>query len=73
MVVAVVSLMFGVFVLIRAIVVGNSIPGWASVVVLLSFFNGISILILAMLGEYTIRILNQVSSERAYLIREVVR
>lgn len=66
------SFVFGMVVFLRSIIQGTSLPGWASTVVLLAFFNGISILILGMLGEYTVRVLNQVSSEQPYLIRETV-
>jgi glycosyltransferase involved in cell wall biosynthesis len=71
-VVALLSFVFGVFVLLRALFGGVSIPGWASVVVLLSFFNGLSILILGMLGEYTVRILNEQNTREPYMVRDTV-
>ncbi len=48
-------------------------PGWASLVVLLSFFNGMTLLLMSMLGEYIIRLLNQVSSTRSYYVKEIVK
>jgi glycosyltransferase involved in cell wall biosynthesis len=71
-VVALLSFIFGVFVLLRALFGGVSIPGWASVVVLLSFFNGLSILILGMLGEYTVRILNEQNTQEPYMVRHTI-
>jgi hypothetical protein len=56
----------------RAIFIGTSVPGWATVVVLLFFFNGVTILILSMLGEYTVRLLNQTGYTQGYHIKEVI-
>jgi glycosyltransferase involved in cell wall biosynthesis len=67
------SFVLGTFYLSRALLVGTTVPGWATVVVLLSFFNGLALLCLALLGEYTVRILNQVSGQSAFYVREIVR
>ncbi len=67
-----VAFIYGSFVLLRSIFLGTTFPGWASVIVLLAFFNGISLLILSMLGEYTVRVLNERSAEKPYVIREFV-
>lgn len=72
MAVAGLSFVLGVFYLARAIVVGISVPGWATLIVLLSFLNGLILLMLGMLGEYLVRLLNQVSSPQIYYIREML-
>lgn len=73
MIIALFSFVLGVYYLIRAVFVGTSVPGWATLVVLLSFFNGVSLLMLSMLGEYIIRLLNQVSSTKSYYVKEIVQ
>ncbi len=72
-VIAALSFLLGLYFLIKAIFIGTNVPGWASVVVLLAFFNGITILILSMLGEYTVRLLHQTSQAQSYHIKEIVR
>ncbi|MFC1976440.1 glycosyltransferase family 2 protein [Chloroflexota bacterium] len=67
------SFLLGLYFLGKAIFIGTSVPGWASVVVLLAFFNGITILILSMLGEYTVRLLHQTSQAQSYHIKETIR
>jgi hypothetical protein len=57
----------------KAIFVGVDVPGWTTVVVLLSFFNGIALLILSMLGEYVVRSLTQTSQKEIYHIKEIIR
>jgi len=66
------SFLLGLYYLARAVFVGTSVPGWATTVVLLSFFNGMTLLILSMLGEYTMRLLNQVSYVEYYEIKEII-
>ncbi len=70
--VAVISLGLGLYYLMRALLVGSSVPGWSTVVVLLAFFNGVSLLVLSMLGEYTVRMLNQMSQSAGYAIRDTI-
>jgi len=71
-IIAVVSFLIGFYYLSKAIIVGFSVPGWATVVVLLSFFNGLIIFMLSMLGEYTVRLLTQFSHTENYHIKEVI-
>lgn len=66
------SFVLGVFYLARAIIVGISVPGWATLIVLLSFLNGLILLMLGMLGEYIVRLLSQVSSPQMYYIQEMI-
>ena len=70
---AALSFMIGIFYLLKAFFVGTSVPGWATVVVLLSFFNGMMLLVLGMLGEYLVRLINQGSHAEPYHIKEIVR
>lgn len=66
------SFFLGIFYFGRAVFVGTSVPGWATTIILLSFFNGMTLLILSMLGEYTMRLLNQMSYLSAYEIKEII-
>jgi glycosyltransferase involved in cell wall biosynthesis len=71
-VVTLVALLLGSFYLVRGLVYGSEVPGWTTLVVLLAFFNGVLTLMLSMLGEYTVRLLNQVTSSEGYQVREIV-
>ena len=44
-------------------------PGWTSTIVLLSVFNGFTIGMLSMLGEYLVRTLNAVSATEIYHVK----
>lgn len=67
------SFLLGGFYLCRGLIYSISVPGWTTLVVLISFFNGITLLMLGMLGEYLIRLINQLSWSVPYHVREVVQ
>lgn len=71
--VAVGSLALSAYFLVRALLYGTAVVGWASTAVMLSFFNGISLLMLGMLGEYVHRILSQLSHLEQYHVIEALR
>lgn len=71
-VIALISCGIGVVYLVLGLFGAQQVEGWTTLVVLLSFLNGLVILMLSMLGEYTVRILSQVSQREAYHVRGVV-
>lgn len=70
--VAVFAFLLGGYYLLLATFYGVGVPGWASMVVLLSFFSGVNIIIVSMLGEYLIRLVKQVSEPDIYHIKEII-
>ena len=69
---SVLSFVLGAFYLIRGIMHETAVPGWTTLVVLLSAFNGFIIAMLSMLGEYVVRTLNAVSVQQTYHVIERV-
>ncbi|UPK74311.1 glycosyltransferase family 2 protein [Nocardioidaceae bacterium SCSIO 66511] len=65
-VIAVLSFVLGATYLVRAMIGTQAVPGWTTLVVLLAFFNGVTIALLSMLGEYVVRTLNTVSTMQHY-------
>jgi hypothetical protein len=64
------SFFMGLYFILKKILVGIPVPGWTSVVFLLSFFNGLILIILSIMGEYLSRIINEVSNKQQFVIRE---
>ena len=71
-IVSILSMLLGVGYIVSNLVAGTNVQGWTTIVVLLSFFNGISLLVISMIGEYLVRLLNQSSSSESFHIKEVV-
>ncbi|MDH5721464.1 MAG: glycosyltransferase family 2 protein [Spirochaetia bacterium] len=71
-IIAFLSFAVSVFFIVRSFFTQAKVPGWTSIVVILSFFQGVSILILGMLGEYIGRLVMQQSKGKAYHIKDSV-
>ena len=67
-----VSFALGGFYLILGLRSEVGVPGWTTLVVLVSVFNGFVIAMLSMLGEYVVRTLNAVSVEQSFHVIERV-
>jgi len=66
------SLLLGGFLVVRALVTNGGVPGWTSIMVLISLFAGFVIALLSMIGEYVVRTLNTVSTEESFhVVRQV--
>ncbi|HUB63772.1 MAG TPA: glycosyltransferase family 2 protein [Methylocella sp.] len=60
------------FYLIRTLILGVDVPGYASLIVSITFFAGIQLLSLGIIGEYIGRIFAEVKRRPLYLIEERV-
>ena len=57
------SFVLGAVYLVLSFSRGSQVEGWTTLVVLLAIFNGFTIAMLSMLGEYVVRTLNSVSTQ----------
>ena len=60
------SFLLGAAYFVHGLFSDTQIPGWTTLVVLLATFNGFTIALLSMLGEYVVRTLNAVSAQETY-------
>ncbi len=70
---ALIGFMIGLFYMFKAFFVGTVVPGWTTLIVLLSFFNGFTIIMIGILGEYITRMMSQISTQQSYQIKEIAR
>jgi polyisoprenyl-phosphate glycosyltransferase len=70
--IALASFLLSGFYLIKGLFVGADVPGWTTVVVLLSFFNGMALLVLGMVGEYLVRLIRHTNNGETYHMTEIV-
>ncbi len=71
-VISLVSFLIGAVYLVRGVFFDVQVQGWTSIIVLLALFNGVTIALLSMLGEYVVRTLNTVSAQESYHVVERV-
>ncbi len=70
--VAALSFVLGAVYLVLGLLTETRVEGWTTLVVLLAVFNGFTIGLLSMLGEYVVRTLNAVSAQDTYHVRRRV-
>jgi glycosyltransferase involved in cell wall biosynthesis len=68
--VALVSMVYGFYLLQRTLIWGIDVPGYASTMVAVLFLGGLNLFTLGLLGEYIGRILIETKQRPLYLIRE---
>ncbi|MEO6255754.1 MAG: glycosyltransferase family 2 protein [Sphingomicrobium sp.] len=71
-IVALLALGYSVFVIVRTLVSGVQVPGYASLMVAVLFLGGLQLLSLGILGEYVGRILVESKRRPLYVVREEV-
>ncbi|MBN2185135.1 MAG: glycosyltransferase family 2 protein [Candidatus Krumholzibacteriota bacterium] len=68
-----VSLIIGIVIIIRKLVIGGILPGWTSIMVLISFYNALILIIFFFLGEYLSRFLREVTNEKQFSIKRILK
>ena len=67
--VALLSMVYAVFLLIRTIMFGNAVSGYPSLMVAILFIGGVQLVALGVIGEYIGRIYEETKQRPVYLIR----
>lgn len=63
------ALVYASFLIVRTMIYGADVPGYASLMVVLLFMGGINLLTLGIIGEYVGRIYTEVKARPLYLVR----
>jgi len=64
------SVLMVIYVLFKYFTGGITVQGWATVVILVCFFSGLTLLSLGVIGEYMVRILREVRGAPRFVVRE---
>lgn len=69
---AIPSFGYGAWIIIKTILLGIDVPGYASLMVAVCFFSGVQLFGLGIMGEYLGRVLTEVKQRPLYLVQELV-
>ncbi len=70
--VACAAMAYMVFIIVRTLILGVDVPGYASVVVFILFFSGLNMIGLGVIGEYLGRVFIEVKGRPLYLVRREI-
>lgn len=66
------SFLLGIAAIVVKVAHVYAVPGWASIVVIVSFMGGIQLVVLGVMGEYVARVYDEVKQRPLYFVDEVV-
>jgi glycosyltransferase involved in cell wall biosynthesis len=66
---AILSIVYGFFMVFQTIIYGNPVPGFPSLLVAILFLGGLQLIFLGIIGEYLGRMFNEVKQRPLYLVR----
>jgi len=65
------SIMFALFIILNVILYGRDVPGYASLIVAITFFGGVQLIGIGLIGEYLGRTYIESKRRPVYLVRRV--
>jgi glycosyltransferase involved in cell wall biosynthesis len=68
--VAAMAILYALWIILSTVIFGIQTPGWATIVTALTFFGGLQLFALGMVGEYIGRIFDEVKHRPLYIIDE---
>jgi len=68
MIISLVSFIYAMFLIIRTLILGRDVPGYASIMVVVLFLGGLQLISLGILGEYLGRVYAEVKKRPLYIV-----
>lgn len=69
---AMLAMFYGVFLLVRTLIFGTDVPGYASTMVAVIFMGGIQLLVLGIIGEYLGRLYSEAKQRPLYIVESAL-
>lgn len=67
---AVITLLYGIYIVLRTLISGNDVPGYASLFTAILFFSSVQLIGLGIMGEYVGRMYMESKRRPTYLVRK---
>ena len=71
-VVSALAFLYGLYIVIETLLIGNNVDGWATVAAGIMFSTGIQLVCIGVIGEYVGRLYEEVKQRPLYLINETI-
>ncbi len=71
-IVSAIAVIYGIFIILKTLITGIDVPGYATIVVLVLFLGGVQLLMLGILGEYLAKTYIQGKHRPVYIVKTVL-
>ncbi len=71
-IVSAIAVIYGIFIILKTLITGIDVPGYATIVVLVLFLGGVQLLVLGILGEYLAKTYIQGKHRPIYIVKTVL-
>ena len=65
------AVVYGVVILLQTLILGNSVPGYPSLLVVVLFLGGVQLMTLGVIGEYLGRVFNETKRRPLYFVESI--
>lgn len=66
------AFLYGLFIITKALLLGDDVPGFPSLMAMVAFLGGIQLIVLGIIGEYLGRIFNETKSRPLYFVQDIL-
>lgn len=71
--ISIMAFLFGAYIILKTLISGVDVPGWATLTVMISVLSGIQLLCIGILGEYIGRIFGEAKKRPLYFIEDIYK
>jgi glycosyltransferase involved in cell wall biosynthesis len=72
MITAIIGFMFGIYIMAKAIIFGDAVPGYPSMIAIITFLGGVQLLGIGILGEYVGKTYIESKKRPIYLVKKLI-
>ncbi|MEX0969798.1 MAG: glycosyltransferase family 2 protein [Paracoccaceae bacterium] len=72
-VIALLSILYGAWILLRTLIYGVDVPGWSTLTVAVLLLGGVQLISVGVLGEYLARVFTEVKGRPGYIVAEDIK
>ena len=69
---AALAFIYGLYILAKTLLIGDPVPGFPTLMVMMAFLGGMQLTVLGIIGEYLGRIFNETKNRPLYFVRDVL-
>jgi len=70
--IAVLSILYGIWILVKTLIFGIDVPGWSTLAVAVLLLGGVQLISIGVLGEYLARVFTEVKGRPGFIVAEEV-